>query len=107
MNILLIAIAIIALLAMLKLSHMKHKIVLIVLVSLFVFFYFSVNYVSSNNDFNLSSPSGLIGAGKVYFLWIGQGLGNLKTITGNVVNMDWVPENRTVDDLDPRNIMRG
>jgi len=107
MYILLVAIIVIALLVMLKLAHFKHKIFLIVIVSLFLFLYATVAVVSKSNDFDFSTPSGLVDAGKIYFSWLGQGFGNLKTITGNVLSMDWVPENRTIEDLDPRNIMRG
>jgi uncharacterized membrane protein YkvI len=110
MNLLLIAIIILAILIILKLTKWRHKMVFVVTVIilvLLVFFYISFTVVAKNNSIDTATSEGLINAGKAYFSWFGQGFSNLKTITGQALGMDWLPENKTLSDMAPSNVMRG
>ncbi len=107
MNWLLIIIIVLALFALLKMSHFRHRLTTIVIVCLFLFIYVSFSVVANNNSVDLSTASGLFQASKIYFSWFGQAFGNMKSITGNVIGMDWLPENKTIIDMDPRTVMKG
>ena len=101
MNWLLIIVAILALVLVLKLVHFRHKVFVATVVAILLFAIISFNLATKDHTLNLSSPSGLIEAGKVYFLWFGQAFTNMKTITANVVKMNWIPAGRNISDITP------
>ena len=107
MNWLLIILIIVAVLLVLKLDHIRRKIFFIVILGLILVAYLTFHFATVDKELDYSSFEGVVNVGKVYFSWIGQAFGNIKTITLNAVGMDWVPENRTVEDLNPRRIMQG
>lgn len=72
-----------------KLSHLKHKLSITMVILFLLFLVLSFNNVVMNNSVNLASPSGIVSAMQLYFSWLGQVLGNLQVVTGNVVRMDW------------------
>ena len=107
MNLLLIAIILLALLVILQMSHFRHKVTTVMVVLVFLFIYISFTVVANNHEADLSTAKGLLQASQVYFSWMGQAFSNMKTITGNIIGMDWLPENRTIQDMNPRVVMRG
>lgn len=107
MNWLIIIIVIAAILLVLKLDHIRRKLFVILILVLLLLAYLTFHFATVDQELDYKSPSGIIDIGKIYFSWLGQAFVNLKTITVNAIKMDWVPENRTTDDLDPRNIMKG
>ena len=67
----------------------KHKLWALLLIGLIVFAYISFVVTIQNNNLDLSSPSGIFKAVKVYFYWLGSLFGNMKTLTGSAIHMDW------------------
>lgn len=90
-----IIIAILAIFFLSKINNAKHKFSLIIIVLLIVFFYFTFTSVAKSNSINLGTASGVFSTGKLYLSWLVHGFGNVKTITGNAVRMDWFPSNAT------------
>jgi len=76
-------------------KHLKYKITAILLILLFFFAYLTIAKVISDNSINIKTASGVFQATKVYFSWLGMAFNNLRSLTGNVVNMDWFPNNST------------
>jgi len=46
--------------------------------------------IIKENNMNLKSFDGIVGAGKLYFSWLGHAFENSRSILGNVIKMDWV-----------------
>lgn len=67
----------------------KHQLWAIVIIALLLFAYISFALVLKGRDIDYKSVSGLAHATKIYFSWLGSILGNVKTITGSAVQMDW------------------
>jgi len=107
MNWLIIGIVILVLFLLLKLSHLKHRVLLIAGIILILFISGTFTIVASNNTLDFETPTGLMNSVKIYFTWLQQGFVNLKTVTANLIKMDWIPDGRNITDLDPRNIMKG
>ena len=84
-----VALLIIAIWIIIEIRRFRHKIFAIFLIILILFLYTSVFSVFNGKDINLSMVSGIVDAGKVYFSWIGSIFGDLKTITSNVLNLNW------------------
>jgi hypothetical protein len=74
-------------------NHFKTKILLILAILLILFIVSTFASVLHNNTIDFKSPSGVLQAGKVYFMWLGQAFGNIKTLTANAVKMEWMPKN--------------
>ena len=107
MNWLLIIIIVLGIVAILKFTHLKHRIYIIVIVIVLLFLLGTFSLVANNNSIDLKTSSGTIQAMRVYFVWLGQSFSNLKTLTANVIGMEWVPEGHNVTELDPRNYIKG
>ena len=73
--------------------HIKHKIVTIFIILLLLFVVLSFSGIAKGNNINLKTPSGFISAGKVYVSWLGTLTGNIGTLIGNAIRMDWIPKN--------------
>jgi hypothetical protein len=67
----------------------KHQIWAVIIIGLLLFGYLSFTWVLRGRDIDYGTASGLFEATKIYFLWIGSIFGNMRTITGNAVDMDW------------------
>ncbi len=94
----LVALAIIAVVVVSKLihfKHLKHRLTAIFLILLLFFAYSSVSSVIKSNSVDLKSPSGVFQAAKLYFSWLGYVFDNVRVVTGNVIRMDWAPQNLT------------
>lgn len=72
-----------------ELKGLSHRILAISFILLFVFFYFSYSFVQRNYGPDAEGISGVLEASKIYFSWLGHVFGNIKTITGNVIGMNW------------------
>lgn len=94
----LIGLAIIAVIIVSKLihfKHLKHRLTAIFLILLLFFAYASVSGVIKSNSIDITTPSGVFQAAKVYFSWLGLVFDNMRVVTGNVIRMDWAPGNIT------------
>lgn len=90
-----------------QLRHMQHRFFLFLLFIIILLFFFTFTGVVSKSNIDLKSPAGTLQAIKVYGIWLGQAFSNVRTIVGNAVKMDWVPEGHNSSELDPRNYMTG
>jgi len=96
MNWWLLALVIVVLVVASKLihfKHMKHKVSVILLILLIAFFYFSFTTIVKSHAVDLKTASGVFSASKVYFSWLVNIFDNVKTVSGNVIGMDWIPKN--------------
>ena len=88
---------IIAVLA-LKVNHLRHRIWILALVFLALFLYTSAAIVYSENELRFNSMEGIFNSMKIYIGWLGNGFQNLKSLSGNAVDMDWANSNETFVD---------
>ena len=94
----LIILGVIAIFVVSKLIHFNHfktKLILIAVIVLVLIVASTFASVMHNNTMDWKSPSGIITATKIYFMWVGQTFGNIKTLTTNAVKMEWMPKNVT------------
>lgn len=97
----LIAIIALVLLFLFLRKYIEHKLIVVVLVLAFIFILISfVTITGSIKSHNIDwkSATGIIQVGKVYVSWVGQAFTNIKTVTGNVVHLNWqgnFPSNQT------------
>lgn len=73
-----------------KARHVKHKFFAIFVVLLILFFYLTIPKVISGKDVNLKTFDGIVVTTKLYFTWLKHGFGNMKSLTGQAIGMDWV-----------------
>lgn len=96
MNWWLIGVAILVVFVITRLLHFrtwKHKLYVTLFVIVAIFIYSSFSSVIGGSNIDLKNPSGMLQATKLYLSWFGQAFGNLKTLTGNAIRMDWLPGN--------------
>tara|TARA_Y100000310_G_C20378255_1_gene666806 strand:- start:64 stop:387 length:324 start_codon:yes stop_codon:yes gene_type:complete len=94
-GIIVIGILIVMTIILIKMNHFRHKIMIIALLVFILFLYSSISIVNKANEFDLKTTEGFFSAIKVYTGWLGNGFQNLKTITGNMIKMDWTSTNGT------------
>jgi hypothetical protein len=71
-------------------AFIKKYFIVLGIVSLVLLFAFSAAKVyKTNSEIDLTSPSGVIKLGGVYFSWLKGIFGNIARATGSVVNQDW------------------
>ncbi len=80
----------------LKMRHIKHKFFAVALILLIIFIYLTVSNIIAENNSDLKSFEGITQVAKLYFSWLGNVFVNLKDIGGNVIKMQWSPENSTL-----------
>ena len=56
--------------------------------------------IKNNDDINLKTASGIAIAGKVYLVWLGGVLKNVKSITAYALKQDWKATNKTVEEAE-------
>jgi hypothetical protein len=83
------AVLILAVWMLTEFKKINHKIWAIFLIILILGAYFSFNSAVKGKDLNLKTLDGLKEAGGLYLSWLGNAFGNMKTITSNVINMNW------------------
>jgi hypothetical protein len=73
-----------------KMGHFRHKLSIIVPVVLLLFIFVTFMNVAHKNSLELRSFGDLFTGLNLYFSWLGHLLGNIGTLTGNAVKMDWI-----------------
>jgi len=84
-----IAILIIGIWLLFGFKRMKHKFFAIFLIALLLFSFFTFNAAFNGKELSVNNTSDLGKIFKVYFSWLGNIFGNMKSITANAVKMDW------------------
>lgn len=93
MSWLIILLGVLALFVVIKLipfSSLKYKVIAVLVILFLLFLYSTYGAVVTSNNVDLKTPSGVFYSMKFYFSWIGHIFGNIQTIVGNAVQMDWV-----------------
>ena len=72
-----------------RFRHMRHRFYVIAIVLILAFFYLSGMNIIKQNDVDLTSFNGFVTAGKIYVKWMGKVVENVKSVSGNVIKMDW------------------
>jgi hypothetical protein len=84
-----VGVMILVILFFLKFKHFGHRTLIVILLIMILFVYLTASRIVSENNVNMKSFDGVVQAGKLYFSWLGQVGGNLKSLTGNAIRMDW------------------
>ena len=84
-----IAVLVVAAVVLIKVNHFRHKMTIVALLVFALFLYSTAIVVNKTNELDLTTTEGVFDAVKVYLGWLGNGFGNLKTLTGNAIKMDW------------------
>jgi|GEM_PF-772433 len=109
-----VAVAVIAIWIIIEAKRLKHKIFAIFLIALILFTYISFTVVLKNTDTDLKTVSGLVTAGKLYGIWVGNIIKNMKSVTTYASQQDWnnmnninktikQEENQTIQNLTEEN----
>jgi len=62
------------------------------------FLLFGAFFLVSNGNLHLNKSDEFFKFGEIYYSWIGEILGNVKTLTGYVAKFEWLPEkNSTIN----------
>jgi|TARA_Y100000310_G_scaffold17671_1_gene17430 hypothetical protein len=88
-SLLIISVVIISIWVVIEVKRFKHKIFAIFLIILIIILYWGVIVVFQDREIDLTTVSGMTEATKIYFSWFGSIFENLKTLTSNVIRMDW------------------
>ena len=72
-----------------ELKRMKHTILAFFIIALVLFGFFSFNFVFKTSNLSIKNVSDLEKGIQLYFSWIGSVFGNIKSLTGQAVGMDW------------------
>ena len=94
------AVLIIAIWVVIEVKRLKHKLFAVFLIGFILFSYLSASIIFRGHDVDLKTPSGLIGAGKIYFSWLLSVSGNFVQLTGNAANMDWGTNSEAEESVD-------
>ncbi|PIN91191.1 hypothetical protein COU57_01510 [Candidatus Pacearchaeota archaeon CG10_big_fil_rev_8_21_14_0_10_32_14] len=70
-----------------------------ILLFLMIFFISGALLVIENNNLALRDSDNAIKFGGIYFSWLGQIISNSMTVTGNAVDLRWLPTNTSVENL--------
>ena len=89
MNWILIAFVIIVLFVIFKSKEVKHRVFSIFILLLIVFVALTFSQIISQPGVNFYSFEGIMGAGKLYFIWLKHAFSNVVQLTGNAVKLDW------------------
>ncbi|GBE19513.1 hypothetical protein BMS3Abin17_00236 [archaeon BMS3Abin17] len=84
-----VAALIIAIWVIVEIKRLKHKLFAVFLITLILFTYISFSLTLKNHNLDLKTISGVVNAGKLYFTWLGSVFVNLKSLTANIIKMDW------------------
>ncbi len=81
-----------------KMNHLRHRIFIILLILLALFLYTSIAVITNQNNLEINNVEGVFQLTKVYTGWLANGFENLKTMTGNIIKMDWTSTNASFFD---------
>ncbi len=93
-----IGVLVIAALIALKMNHLRHRLWILGLVFLALFLYTSAAIVYHENELKFDTTEGIFSSIKIYIGWLSNGFQNLKTLSGNAVDLDWADSNETFAD---------
>ena len=85
-----VAVLIIAIWVIIEIKRLRHKVFAIFLIALILFTYISFSVTLKGQDIDFRSASGMLSATKLYFSWLVSVFTNLKSITTQAIQMDWV-----------------
>jgi hypothetical protein len=69
--------------------HAKNKFFAFLIILIIGIFILTFYNIAQQKSVDLKSPAGIFTGFKYYTLWLGQAMGNMRTITGNAARMDW------------------
>lgn len=95
MNWILIIVILVLVVLFFKAHEVRHKFFAMLIIVLVLVFLVTFAKVVLQPGVDFSSLEGIVSAGGIYFDWLGHALGNVKTITGNAVKLDWTFINAT------------
>lgn len=78
-----------------RMNHLKHRLFILLLVTIVLFLYVSTVLVKAKYDLDLTTPNGIVMAGKIYVGFLANGFNNMLAITGHAVKLDWTNTNAT------------
>lgn len=87
---------VVAIWAFLQVKKVRHKVTAIFLIGLIIFTYIGFSVSLKGKDINLSTASGVIQAGKLYFAWLGSVFTNIKSITAYATKKNWTTYNKSI-----------
>lgn len=93
--ILLIAVLVIGVWLLYRFKRAKHRFVALILIALILFSFFSFNAAFSGKEISVNNISDLGNVFNVYFSWLSSALGNLQSITANVIKTNFTNNNLT------------
>ena len=85
-----VAVLIIAIWVIVEIKRLRHKVFAIFLIALVLFTYISFSITLKGQDIDYGSASGVLSATKLYFSWLASAFTNIKSITTQAINMDWI-----------------
>lgn len=89
-----------------KLGHFRKKTFILIVIFLILFFYSTLLIINSKNKLDFSTSEGFMNSMKIYGGWLANGFGNLKTIAGNAIKMDWTSVNGTFVEKNKNNSIK-
>lgn len=72
-----------------KIKKIQLKSIAFLILFLLLFIFITGVYSLSGMNVSLKSPSEIFEAGKLYMNWLSGAFDNIKSITANVIRMDW------------------
>jgi len=90
------AVIVVAIFLMVKAKYIKHKLFWVLIFIFILLFYISFVLSGISKSVNLTTFEGLKTASTIYLAWLSNAFDNIKTITGELIHMDW-NINRTSD----------
>lgn len=97
------AVLIIAVWVLIEVKRLRHKIFAFFLIAVIILSYLSMAFVFKGQEVDLTTISGVLSAGQLYFSWMGSIFVNVKDITANAVNMDW-KSNENIEQINLTNL---
>ena len=88
-GIFILAAVVVGIWVIIEIRRFRHKIFAIFLIILIVLSYWSFFAVFKNQELELNTVSGIVSATKIYFLWLLSIYDNFKSLTMNIISMDW------------------
>ncbi|MAE50110.1 hypothetical protein CMI48_04780 [Candidatus Pacearchaeota archaeon] len=75
---------------LLEVKDLRHRIAFFAAIAGLLFVFGSLGVVYFANDVDLGSFSGIVDAGRLYVVWMGNFFENVAGISGYAVQQDWV-----------------
>jgi glucan phosphoethanolaminetransferase (alkaline phosphatase superfamily) len=101
-TLLIVLILVVAIWVLVEIKRFKHKTFAILLIILIIFTYFSFVATIKGRDIDFKSMQGIKEAGKLYVSWLVSVFGNLKTLTANAIDMNWVADKNETNQTLPQ-----